>query len=119
MKDLTKNHSLHLALTFAGAAVTATLRKSKGKRGSGTRASGGGKSNKFKGLFQFNDVDEDKVARLSRRKQMMSKTVAAAVTPMAVWMQVVTQTGMTIMMNADQFEAGGAGKALSATPHFS
>ena len=108
----------HLAPVFAGVTVLAGRRKSKakGKRGS---ASGSGKGNKLKGLVQYTDVDEDKIVRLSRRKQLAGVKALAAQAPMAVWMRVVTGSGQTLMMNADQFDAGGAGDVASATPHFS
>ena len=107
----------HLAPVFAGVSLLSGRRKSKskGKRGGGN----GGRANKFKGVFQFTDVDEDKVVRLSRRKQLESVKTMAAQAPMAVWMRVVTSSGHTLMMNADQFDAGGAGDVVSATPHFS
>ena len=108
----------HLAPVFAGVSALASRRKSKTKS-KGKRGGNGGKSNKFKGVFQFTDVDEDKVVRLARRKQYVGKDILLAKAPMAVWMRVVTEYGQTIMMNADQFEAGGAGKVAAATPHFS
>lgn len=108
----------HLAPVFAGASILAARRKSKTKS-KGKRGGGGGKSNKFKGLFQFTDVDEEKVVRLARRKQYVSKDVIAAKAPMAVWMRVVTDAGQTLMVNADQFEAGAVKAVSAATPHFS
>lgn len=118
MAAFTKTHKPHLALVFSGAtsALSAWRKsKTKGKRGGGS----GGKSNKFKGRFQFTDVDEEKIARLARRKQLARAEVVAAKAPMAVWMRVVTDYGKTIMMDADQFDAGGARNVASATPHFS
>lgn len=108
----------HLAPVFAGVTVLSARRGksgSKGKRGGGN----GGKANKLKGLVQYTDVDEDKVVRLSRRKQLEATKAIAASPAMAVWMRIVTSTGQTLMMNPDQFDAGGAGDVASATPHFS
>jgi hypothetical protein len=102
------------ALAFARAVVCVGGRKSKGTR----RSSRDGRGHKFKGRFQFNDVDEDKVARLARRKAMVAKHVAAVTPAMAIWMRVVTDYGKTIMMNADQFDAGGVQGVKSAVPHF-
>lgn len=113
MPSHAKKNKLDLAMIFAGASALATWRKSRGKRG------GGARGNNFKGRFQFTDIDEDKIARLARRKQMVSKDAAITQTPVAVWMRVVTDYGRTFMMNADQFEAGGARNVASATPHFS
>lgn len=111
-----KKRASTFALAFAGAALLrAVSRKSKGTRRGGRDTRG----NKFKGRFQFNDVDEDAVVRLSRRKMMTSKQVAAVAAPMAVWMRVVTDYGKTIVMNADQFDAGGVKGVASAVPHFS
>lgn len=118
MATVSMTHKPHLALIFAGAAVFGAWRKSKGKKGK--RGSAGGRGNKFKGVCQFTDVDEDKVVRLRRRKQLAGAAMIAAKTPMAVWMRVVTDYGKTIIMNADQFEAGGVrGGVASVTPHFS
>ena len=108
----------HLAPVFAGVTVLSGGRRksgSKGKRGGGN----GGKAKKLKGLVQYTDVDEDKVVRLSRRKQLAGTKAMTAPPAMAVWMRVVTSSGQTLMMNADQFDAGGAGDVASATPHFS
>lgn len=110
-------YQTHLAPVFAAVSVLAGRRKSKSKA---KRSGGGsGKGNKLKGLVQYTDVDEDKIVRLARRKTMASKHVAASAAPMAVWIRVVTDYGKTIMMNADQFEAGGVQGVASATPHFS
>lgn len=110
-----KTQKSPLALVFASVSAFAGRRKDKKKRGGGN----GGKGNTLKGLVQFADVDEDKIPRLARRKQMLSKDVATVKAPMAVWMRVVTDYGKVVMMNADQFEAGGARNVASATPHFS
>ena len=110
----------HLAPVFAGVSVLAGRGKTKSKGKGGKRSGGsGGKANKLKGLVQYTDVDEDKVVRLARRKQLAGVKAMAAPPAMAVWMRVVTTSGQTIMMNADQFDAGGAGDVASATPHFS
>ena len=116
MASFMEKQGSHLAKIFAGVSVFAKRRKSKAK---GKRGGNGGRGHKLKGFVQFTDVDEDKVARLSRRKQYVGKAMVSAQTPMVVWMRVVTDYGKTIMMNADQFEAGGAGNVASATPHFS
>lgn len=115
MAAFTKKQNTPLALVFASVSAFAARRKSKSKRGGGN----GGRSNKFKGRFQFTDVDEDKIPRLARRKSLQGKETVLAKAPMAVWMRVVTDCGKTIMMNADQFDAGGARNVVSATPHFS
>lgn len=116
MNTTRKNRrSSSFALAFAGAALRMAGRKSKGTR----RGSRDTRGNKFKGRFQFSDVDEDAIVRLSRRKMMTSKQVAAVAAPMAVWMRVVTDYGKTIMMNADQFDAGSVKGVASAVPHFS
>lgn len=116
MAIITKKRKTYLALVFDSASRFAVWRKSrvkaKGKRG------GGGKSNKFKGRFQFTDVDEDKIARLACRKQLARAETPAAKAPMAVWMRVVTDYGRVIMMDADQFDYGGARNVATATPHF-
>ena len=115
MATLTTTHTSPLALVFSGAstAISAWRESKKGKRGGG-----GGKSNKFKGRFQFTDVDEDKIARLSKRKQLAGAAAIAAKAPMAVWVRIVTDYGKTIMMDADHFESAGARNVASATPHF-
>ena len=109
----------HLAPVFAGVSVLAGRGKFKSKGKAGKTGGGGGKGNKLKGLVQYTDVDEDKVVRLARRKPLEAAKAIAGQAPMAVWMRVVTATGQTIMMNPDQFDAGGAGDVASATPHFS
>ena len=116
MAAFTKTQQPHLALVFSGAtnAISAWRKSKKGKRGGGA----GGKSNKFKGRFQFTDVDEDKIARLSGRKQLAAAAVIAAKAPMAVWVRIVTDYGKTVMMDADHFESAGARNVASATPHF-
>lgn len=116
MAILTKPRTSPLALVFSGAttAMSAWRGSKKGKRGGGS----GGKSNKFKGRFQFTDVDEDKIARLAKRKQLAGAAAIAAKAPMAVWVRIVTDYGKTIMMDADHFEAAGARNVASATPHF-
>ncbi|PZQ44156.1 MAG: hypothetical protein DI551_10715, partial [Micavibrio aeruginosavorus] len=54
MKD-TKQHKLHLMMSFARATVAAALRKSKAK---GKRGGNGSRGNKLKGFIQYTDVDE-------------------------------------------------------------
>lgn len=110
----------HLAPVFAGVSVLAGLSRSKPKSRSGKRSGGtGGKSNKLKGLVQYTDVDEDKILRLARRKQLAGVKALAVPPAMAVWMRVVTGSGNVIMMNPDQLDAGGVDDVATATPHFS
>ena len=117
MAIITKKRKAYLALVFDSASRFAVWRKSKVKA-KGKRGGGGGKSNKFKGRFQFTDVDDDKIVRLAKRKQLAGAAAIAAKAPMAVWMRVVTDYGKVIMMDADQFDYGGARNVASATPHF-
>lgn len=109
----------HLAPVFAGVTLLSGRSRPQSKSKRGGSGGGSGKGNKLKGLVQYTDVDEDKVVRLARRKPLEAAKAIAAQAPMAVWMRVVTSSGQTIMMNPDQFDAGGAGDVASATPHFS
>lgn len=113
----TRNLKLYLAEAFEGASAKWRKAKEKGRRGKG--GSGGGKANRLVGLVQYTDVDEDKVVRLSRRKQLAGAAKIAAKAPMAIWMRIVTNSGSVVMMNAEQFESGGASDVAAATPHFS
>lgn len=116
MMNVTNKRVSYIASIFAGAATGAPpRRKSKGTR----RGSRDGRGHKFKGKVQDLEMDEDRNARLARRKIMVSKNVASVAAPMAIWMRVVTDYGRTIMMNADQFDAGGIRGVKSAVPHFS
>ncbi len=106
-----KNRKSAFASAFSCAVANVRGRRRKS-------AARGSRGHKFKGRFQFNDVDEDAVPRLAKRKMALRKEIAAVKAPLAVWIRVVTDYGKSIMMDADQFDASNMQGVKSATPHF-